>query len=55
VLLLEGRRVASIAAELYVSQSTVRNHLSSIFSKFGVHSQAQLVRQLAEAERRTRP
>jgi DNA-binding NarL/FixJ family response regulator len=46
VLLLEGERVASIAADLYVSQSTVRNHLSSIFSKLGVHSQAHLIRQL---------
>jgi PAS domain S-box-containing protein len=46
VLLLEGERVASIAGELYVSQSTVRNHLSSIFSKLGVHSQAELIHRL---------
>ena len=42
-LLLDGERVPSIASALYVSQSTVRNHLSSIFSKLDVHSQAQLV------------
>ena len=48
VLLLEGQRVAYIAAELYVSQSTVRNHLSSIFSKLGVHSQAHLIRLLSQ-------
>ena len=46
VLLLEGERVPSIANTLYVSKSTVRNHLSSIFSKFEVHSQAQLIRLL---------
>jgi PAS domain S-box-containing protein len=46
VMLLEGERVAAIAEDLYVSQSTVRNHLSSIFSKVGVHSQAELIRRL---------
>jgi DNA-binding NarL/FixJ family response regulator len=44
--LLDGQRVASIAAELFVSQSTVRNHLSAIFRKVGVHSQAALLRRL---------
>jgi DNA-binding CsgD family transcriptional regulator len=29
-----------------VSQSTVRNHLSSVFKKVGVHSQAELIRRL---------
>jgi PAS domain S-box-containing protein len=46
VHLLEGERVAAIAADLRVSQSTVRNHLSSVFSKLGVNSQAQLIRKL---------
>jgi DNA-binding NarL/FixJ family response regulator len=46
LLLMDGERVPSIAAELYVTQSTVRNHLSSVFSKLGVHSQAELLRQL---------
>jgi PAS domain S-box-containing protein len=46
VLLLDGERVPSIADALYVSQSTVRNHLSSIFAKVGVHSQADLVHQM---------
>jgi DNA-binding CsgD family transcriptional regulator len=46
LLLVDGQRVPSIAADLYVTQSTVRNHLSSVFSKLGVHSQAELLRQL---------
>ena len=46
VRLLDGERVPSMAADLFVSQSTVRHHLSSIFSKFGVHSQAELIRRL---------
>jgi len=41
--LLRGDRVATIAAALYLSQSTVRNHLSAIFRKFGVHSQPELL------------
>jgi DNA-binding CsgD family transcriptional regulator len=42
--LLDGQRVPAIAASLYVSQSTVRNHLSSIYAKLGVHSQVDLIR-----------
>jgi DNA-binding NarL/FixJ family response regulator len=43
VRLLNAQRVSVIAAELYVSPSTVRNHLTTIFTKFGVHSQAELL------------
>jgi PAS domain S-box-containing protein len=42
--LLDGERIPAIAASLYVSQSTVRNHLSSIYAKLGVHSQVDLIR-----------
>ncbi len=41
--LLGGERVPTIAAEMYLSQATVRNHLSAIFQKFGVHSQRELL------------
>jgi PAS domain S-box-containing protein len=41
--LLRGQRVPEIARALYLSQSTVRNHLGEIFRKFGVHSQAELL------------
>ena len=41
--LLRGERVPAIAAAMYVSQSTVRNHLSAIFEKVGVHSQQELI------------
>ena len=41
--LLRGERVPQIAKELFVSQSTIRNHLSQVFERFGVHSQAELI------------
>jgi DNA-binding NarL/FixJ family response regulator len=47
--LLDGQRIPAIAADLYVSQSTVRNHLSSIYAKLGVHSQVDLIRLVRHA------
>jgi DNA-binding NarL/FixJ family response regulator len=44
--LVRGHRVQGIADALYLSPSTVRNHLAAIFSKFGVHSQAELLARL---------
>ena len=40
---LVGDRVPAIATAMYVSQSTVRNHLSSAFRKLGVRTQQQLI------------
>jgi DNA-binding NarL/FixJ family response regulator len=45
-----GERVPTIAQDLYVSQSTVRNHLSAIFDRFGVHSQVELLALLAKTD-----
>jgi DNA-binding CsgD family transcriptional regulator len=47
--LLRGERVPRIAKTMYVSQSTVRNHLAAIFRKFGVHSQEELLTKLRRA------
>ena len=41
--LARGERVALIASEMYLSRSTVRNHLTAIFRKVGVHSQQELI------------
>jgi DNA-binding CsgD family transcriptional regulator len=45
--LVRGERVPTIAKEMFLSQSTVRNHLAAIFQHFGVHSQAELLALLA--------
>ena len=47
--LLRGERVPTIARDLYLSQSTVRNHLSAIYRRLGVHSQAELLARLLPA------
>jgi PAS domain S-box-containing protein len=47
---LRGERVPGIARDLHLSQSTVRNHLTQIFAKVGVHSQAELLELLRGAE-----
>ena len=48
--LMRGERVSKIAAALFVSDSTVRNHLSAIFERFGVHSQAELLAVLGRTD-----
>jgi len=44
--LIDGDRVPSIAASLFVSQSTVRNVLSAVYRRLGVHGQQELVNYL---------
>jgi len=41
--MLRGERVATIARALCLSASTVRNHLSSVYRKLGIHSQTELI------------
>lgn len=48
--LLAGDRVPAIAKALFLSQSTVRNHLSAVFGKFGVNSQQELIDLLRETD-----
>jgi len=43
---LSGYRVRTIAQHLFLSTSTVRNHLSSIFHRVGVGSQAEFIERL---------
>jgi EAL domain-containing protein (putative c-di-GMP-specific phosphodiesterase class I)/DNA-binding CsgD family transcriptional regulator len=48
--LVRGQRVAGIASAMYVSRSTVRNHLSHAFRHFGVSGQEDLVRLFLPSE-----
>jgi DNA-binding CsgD family transcriptional regulator len=41
--LVGGQRVPAISREIFLSQGTVRNHLSSAFHKLGVASQQELI------------
>ena len=41
--LLKGERIPAIAESMFISNSTARNHLSHVFTAFGVHSQAELL------------
>ncbi|HEX6493630.1 MAG TPA: LuxR C-terminal-related transcriptional regulator [Candidatus Dormibacteraeota bacterium] len=50
--LVRGERVPAIAEQMYLSQGTVRNHLSAVFRKVGVHSQQELIAVLRDARRR---
>lgn len=50
--MLAGERVPTIARELRLSASTVRNHLSRAYQKFGVHSQVELIEALRDVDDR---
>ena len=47
--LIAGERVHEIAQAMFLSPSTVRNHLVAIYQKFGVHSQTELLAALLRA------
>ncbi|HUF97491.1 MAG TPA: LuxR C-terminal-related transcriptional regulator [Ilumatobacter sp.] len=44
--LAQGQRVPSIATALFISRSTVRNHLAQVYRLVGVHSQDELLNAL---------
>ncbi|MGY2129413.1 response regulator [Blastococcus sp. SYSU DS0617] len=48
-LAAEGRANAEIARRLFLSEKTVRNHVSSIFTKLGVSDRAQAVARARDA------
>lgn len=47
-LLLRGRTYKMIAAELYLSENTVKTHIKNIYAKFNIQSKTQLVRLLMD-------
>lgn len=51
--LLDHQRVAGIARGLEISEHTVRNHLKSIYTKLGVHSQEELLQLVVDGAGRS--
>lgn len=47
----EGLTNAEIAERLYLAESTVKSHLASVFTKFGVHSRKEAAAVFADLER----
>jgi DNA-binding CsgD family transcriptional regulator len=47
VMSLAGRGLSDIAATLALSENTLKTHFSRIYSKTGVHRQAELVSLMA--------
>jgi DNA-binding CsgD family transcriptional regulator len=52
--LLRGESIATMAAGMHLSRSTVRNHLCAVYAKVGVHSQAELIARIT-GRRATHP
>ena len=48
-LLRAGASTAAIAAELFISKATVRNHIQHIFGKLGVHTRLAAVAAVTQA------
>ena len=43
-LLVEARKILHISKELGIAEQTVRNHVSNIYYKLGIHNQIEIVR-----------
>lgn len=45
-LLVENKTTAQIAKQLFVSEKTIRNHISNVIGKLGVNSRTQALVEL---------
>lgn len=51
LLVRQGLTNAEIAGHLFLAESTVKSHLASVFTKFGVHSRKEAAAVFADLER----
>lgn len=49
-LLLTGKTYKAIAAELFISENTIKTHVKNIYSKYNVQSKVELIRLLMQKE-----
>ncbi|AJD91691.1 LuxR family transcriptional regulator [Jeotgalibacillus malaysiensis] len=49
-LLLEDKITKEIASELFISEKTVRNHISNVIQKLGVKGRSQAIVELLRLE-----
>ena len=50
-LLMSGRSVAAASKELYLSESTIKTHVRSVYKKLGVHNRQQMIELLGREMR----
>jgi len=48
-LVVRAARNTEIAERLFISEKTVKNHISNIYDKLGIHNRLRLISYLAEA------
>lgn len=51
-LILKGKSNKEIEADLYISISTVKNHIYALYQKLGINSRGQLVHLILESQRK---
>ncbi|TFE00986.1 helix-turn-helix domain-containing protein [Jeotgalibacillus salarius] len=50
ILLLKDKTTKDIASELFISEKTVRNHISNVIQKLGVKGRSQAIVELLRLE-----
>lgn len=49
-LLVKGRSASRIAAELYISENTVKTHMQNVYGKLGIHTKQELLDKVSSVE-----
>lgn len=49
--LVDAKKIVSIAADLEIAEQTVRNHISNIYFKLGIHDKLEIIRYIQQIRR----